>query len=255
MLTAADKPSWICHRRRCAIAAIVALACAGGVPGNQAAAEEAPAISQGHRPTADWPLAEAPSTQARSAGVKPAVFQPRSEIEPARFSADPAVRPIAQRQPLPLGPRSASAPPAGRLSSDQRLAAAPPGGSWVTIVASLLLVVGLFLAVAWLLRRGMPHSARPLPAEVVEVLGRAPLAGRQHLHLVRFGNKLVLLSVTQAGAEAVSELTDPLEVDRIAGLCQQTHAASATAAFRQALRQWSSAPSRAADRPEEGGDE
>ena len=53
--------------------------------------------------------------------------------------------------------------------------------------------------------------------------GRAPLAGRQHVHLLRCGSKLLLVSVTPGGAETLTEVTDPAEVDRLAGLCRQAH--------------------------------
>ncbi len=67
------------------------------------------------------------------------------------------------------------------------------------------------------------------------MLGRAPLAGRQQVHLVRLGSKLVLVSVSQAGIETLSEVTDPDEVQRLVALCRQGHANSAAVMFRQAL--------------------
>ncbi len=83
---------------------------------------------------------------------------------------------------------------------------------------------------------------RPLPAEVIECLGRAPLVGRQQMQLVRLGHKLVLLSVTNTEARPLCEVTDPLEVDRLAGLCEQTRPESATANFRQILAACASEP-------------
>jgi flagellar biogenesis protein FliO len=103
---------------------------------------------------------------------------------------------------------------------------------------SLLVVVGLFLAVVWLLRRGLPPGAHLLPREVVEVLGRTPLAGRQQAHLLRIGNKLVLVSVTPGGADTLTEVTDPLEVDRLAGLCRAAQPQSSTDAFQRILQQF-----------------
>lgn len=108
----------------------------------------------------------------------------------------------------------------------------------VTVGSSLAVVLGLFLAVACLLRRAAPKGLAPLPQEVVEVLGRAPLAGRQQMHLLRCGRKLLLVSVTPAGAETLTEITDPAEVDRLAGLCQQARPGSTTEAFRQVLQQF-----------------
>ena len=102
---------------------------------------------------------------------------------------------------------------------------------------SLAVVIGLFLGLVWLLRRGAPKSAKLLSGEVVEVLGRSPLAGRQHMHVIRFGNRLLLVAVSPDGAETLAEVSDPAEVDRLAGLCQQTQPNSATNAFRQVFGQ------------------
>jgi flagellar biogenesis protein FliO len=102
--------------------------------------------------------------------------------------------------------------------------------------------VGLFLALAWLVRRNMPRSARVLPGDVVQLLGRVPLANKQQLHLLRFGNKLVLVSVFNGSAETVSEITDPQEIDRLLGLCQQGRVGSASEDFREVLEQFSAKP-------------
>ncbi len=107
----------------------------------------------------------------------------------------------------------------------------------VTLGGSLALVLGVFFLIVWAVRCAAPRGLTVLPSEVVEVLGRAPLAGRQQLHLLRCGKKLILVSVTPAGAETLTEITEPEEVDRLAGLCQQARPNSATAAFRQVLRQ------------------
>jgi flagellar biogenesis protein FliO len=108
-----------------------------------------------------------------------------------------------------------------------------------TMLGSLAIVVGLFLLVAWTLRRGMPRQTPLLPQGILEVLGRAPLVGKQQVHLVRLGNKLLLLAITPAGIETLTEVTDPVEIDRLAGICQQGGAHSSTKAFNQLLGEFS----------------
>jgi flagellar biogenesis protein FliO len=71
-----------------------------------------------------------------------------------------------------------------------------------------------------------------LPREAVEVLGRTTLLGRQQVHLVRCGNKIVLLSVTPGGVETLTEIADPAEVDRLHSICQPAGLPGG------ALRQW-----------------
>ncbi len=156
---------------------------------------------------------------------------------PVEPSADPAAQvplsPHSRQAPLPLPP------PGGRDRTPQT----PRRGltSGVTVVSSLALVLGVFFLVAWGMRRAAPASGAALPNEVFEVLGRAPMATRQQVHLLRCGQKLVLVSVTPAGAETLTEITDPAEVDRLAGLCRQAQPNSATAAFRQVFGQFASA--------------
>jgi flagellar protein FliO/FliZ len=109
--------------------------------------------------------------------------------------------------------------------------------SMVTLAGSLGVVLGIFLLMAWLMRRVVPQGLTRIPNEAFEVLGRAPLAGRQNVHLLRCGNKLLLVSITPAGAETLTEITDPGEVDRLAGICRQAGPQSSTAAFRRIFEQ------------------
>jgi flagellar biogenesis protein FliO len=110
----------------------------------------------------------------------------------------------------------------------------------LSVGASLAIVLGLFLLLAWGMRKAAPRGSVLLPSEVFEVLGRAPLGARQQVQLIRCGSKLLLVSITPAGAETLTEVTEPGEVDRLAGLCHQAHPHSATAAFRQVFEQFAS---------------
>jgi flagellar protein FliO/FliZ len=119
--------------------------------------------------------------------------------------------------------------PANRGEAGKR----PDGSSsfW-TLIGSLALVLGLFFAIAWAFRRLLPPGAGPLPPEVFEMLGRVPLAGRQQMHLLRCGGKLLLVSVGVAGVSTLTEITDPAEVERLTNLCRQARPAAATALGR-----------------------
>jgi flagellar biogenesis protein FliO len=125
------------------------------------------------------------------------------------------------------------------------------------MMGGLAVVLGLLFAAVWLVRRAHPKSTAALPAEVVELLGWAPLSGRQQMHLVRFGAKLVLLSVTPTGAESLSEITDLDEVNRLTGVCRQNRQGSITSTFRQVLHQLGREPTRGGfaghTAPSEGG--
>ncbi len=140
--------------------------------------------------------------------------------------------PSGRAVPLRLGAPSAARPLSGvsRRSFD-------PTASTLTILSSLAVVLGVFLLLVWAIRRAMPRSAQLLPTEVVEVLGRAPLVGKQQMYLLRCGPKLLLLSVTPEGAETLTEIAHPDEVAHIVALCRQGQPGSIPAAFREILDQ------------------
>jgi flagellar biogenesis protein FliO len=90
---------------------------------------------------------------------------------------------------------------------------------------------------AWVARKRLPKGSARLPDEIIEVLGRTTIAAKQSLHLVRVGSKLIVVSVTAAGTETLTEVTDPGEVSRILAACQQHQHHSSTSAFRQVFEQ------------------
>lgn len=141
--------------------------------------------------------------------------------------------------PSPAGDERSPLPPPKRSRSTEGSRSFGPstGNAVTTVITSLAVVLGLFAIVVWFARRANPKGYASLPGEVVETLGRAPLSGRQEMHLVRVGKKLLLLSVTQTGAETLTEITDPAEIDRLAGICQQNHPGSVTASFREVFAQ------------------
>jgi flagellar biogenesis protein FliO len=158
--------------------------------------------------------------------VRPAEVS--AQVGPANDPAEPSAKaslPIAE----PKSHNSAS-----RTDQDKK-----PGGlpSAVQIFGSLALVLGVFLALVWVLRRAAPPGASLLPAEAFEVLGRAPLANRQQAHLLRCGNKLLLISAGTAGTEPLTEITDPAEVDRLTELCRRARPNIATTALSRILGQ------------------
>lgn len=167
--------------------------------------------------------------------AKPEVATVRANETPSttEATATAAGDPPGKNSPLPLKPRRGA-------RAESPTAPARIGGleSLVTVGSSLALVLGLFFVVAWFMRRTGPRGAALLPTEVVEVLGRAPLAGRQQMHLLRFGGKLVLVCLSPDGVQSLTEITEPDEVTRLAGLCHQAHPNSATAVFRQVFQQF-----------------
>ncbi len=144
--------------------------------------------------------------------------------------------PLPQSEVAPLRPGETKRPLL--LAAPATEGKGVPRGEIPTLLTgagSLGIVLGLFLLAVWAVRRGMPKNATLVPREAVEVLGRAALVGKQQMHLVRCGNKILLLYASPSGVETLTEITDAEEVDRLAGICQQTHSRSEVVSFRQTL--------------------
>jgi flagellar biogenesis protein FliO len=116
--------------------------------------------------------------------------------------------------------------------------------SFSTAGAGLAIVVGLFLICMWMLRRGGAKPSGVLPAEAFAVLGRAPLTPQTSAQLLRVGNKLVLVAMSSGVIQPLSEVTDPVEVDRLTALCASGRGHGPAAEFQQVLAQLSREPAR-----------
>jgi len=200
-------------------------------------------VTPGTAATPGWPVQptsyEAP---AATPSMQPAANLP-AQVLP---TASPTAPPTHEQPALHLLPSRKTDANALRPGAREATASARVGGlgSLLTMGASLVLVLGLFLIVAWLLRRATPGNVAVLPKEVFEILGRAPLASRHQVHMVRCGRKLLLLSASPGGIETLAEIDDPAEVDRLAGLCVQAQPGSASMVFRQVFQQFSAAGDR-----------
>ena len=158
---------------------------------------------------------------------------PTSEVAPAAYqqpSDSQRNASLVEAAPLPITPRADT--PSGENGKRS-------GGvqSLLTMGGSLVIVLGVFFLLAWLLRRASPGGSATLPVEAFEVLGRAALANRQQAHLLRCGNKLLLVSLSPGGgASTLTEIADPAEVERLATLCRQSQATGHAATLRQVFR-------------------
>ena len=120
----------------------------------------------------------------------------------------------------------------------------PNVNSLSTAGAGLALVVGLFLLCVSLVRKGKPNSSTPLPSEAVSVLGRIPLTARHFAYLIQIGTKLVLVAVTTDSVQTITEVSEPVEVERLMALCMKTSSRSTSMEFQRMLQQMSKEPAR-----------
>lgn len=185
-----------------------------------------------------------------------ALGQQRSPSLPAQPQLSPGDRvsspPQGERH---NGPIAIPPPKSGARQTPGAPAKAHTTGNMATVViSSLAIVLGLFFLIVWVSRRAFPKASTPLSAEVLEVVGRSPLAHRHQLQLIRLGRRLLLVSVTPEHAETLTEITDPDEVNHLTSLCRQQQSGSISDSFREVLHQLGS-PSRAARQVGAGLDE
>lgn len=105
-------------------------------------------------------------------------------------------------------------------------------GPLVTILSSLGLVLGLFLALVWVSRKTQhPAGGQTIPDEALRVLGRKPIPGGGSLALVRCGRSLLLLGISAGGMQRLAQIDDEAETRHLEALCS----GSSSQSFRQTL--------------------
>jgi flagellar biogenesis protein FliO len=133
---------------------------------------------------------------------------------------------VASEPPRLLTPREKSDNAARKAATSERRASGQ-ASLWGT-VAGLFAVFGLFVgAKVWLTRHG-PIGFRGLPVEALELLGRKTIEPRISIHIVRCGPKILVLGVSPDGVRTLTEITDPVEIDLMAGACRAKEAGCAT---------------------------
>ena len=177
-----------------------------------------------------------PNSNESSPTPNAANYDARSAVQPASWNSEsPPTTNLSSgktksRAPLELRPSGKES--AGSLDK--------PKSSWsaaLSMFFSLAVVLSFFLLVAWLVKKSQPNSFVKLPGDVVQVMGRTPMAPRQQMYVVRFGSKLLLISHQPGQTQTLSELTDPDEVQRLAGLCEANLPGSISNSFRDVLKQ------------------
>ncbi|MDR2116270.1 MAG: flagellar biosynthetic protein FliO [Planctomycetaceae bacterium] len=131
----------------------------------------------------------------------------------------------------------------GKTENGKKLMNRPKISSAVTplisVLGSLLIVIGVFFILVLFLKKVSPKGNRLLPKEAFENLGRVVLTQKIQLHLLRLGNRLILVSITPDGVSPITEITDSDEVVPLLGLCRQLDSHSSTEFFRKTLSSFS----------------
>ena len=108
------------------------------------------------------------------------------------------------------------------------------GSVWRSIGA-LVVVLALFLVGAKLWRKHIPAASIGLPTEAIEILGRKPIEPHLSVYLIRCGTRILVVGSSADGMQTLAEVTDPVEVDYLAGICRRSDQENG---FAQSLRTW-----------------
>ena len=159
----------------------------------------------------------------------------------------PALPPQPVQADAGTEPGQLRLPPKGQTKQEESLSATMfnfQSNRTASIAASLLVVIGLFLIFAWVGKKNMKPGTGKLSKEIIQVLGKSQLSGKQQLELVRVGQKLLLLCVTATSVETLTEITDPMEVERLLTIVRQDSPGSMTSTFQEVLTQLGQKPAR-----------
>lgn len=126
--------------------------------------------------------------------------------------------------------------PRGETSATETIGRSnlPSAGS---SLSALAVVVLLIFAAARLWKAHGPKLPGAVPQDAAEVLGRCRIEPRQSLYLIRLGSRILVVGSSGGELSALSEITDPVEVDLITGRCRANDSPSSPFSRLFAARQ------------------
>ncbi|HIA19927.1 MAG TPA: hypothetical protein EYN70_11010 [Planctomycetaceae bacterium] len=186
-------------------------------------------------------LAQRPSPQGVASDDQPFSSHPLRFFQMAgKTSASPV--PATETDDASAATLVIQGPSQGSDAGSRRRSLSAPRSSTqaiTTVLSALAIVLGVFFLVVWITRSANKRRWLPLPDEAVQLLGRAPLAGRQWMQLIRVGNKLVMVSVNSNQVDTLTEITNPEEVERLVAVCHKSQPNSIRQTFQQVLNRTS----------------
>jgi flagellar biogenesis protein FliO len=141
---------------------------------------------------------------------------------------------VVDSRPLPVRTSAGTAKHASSDAARKNTSASP----WWTTMGSLVAVIAVIVLAAKFVRKHAPAAAAVLPPEAFRVLGRKSLDMRHAVHLVRLGSRLLVLGVSPEGMRTLAEISDPVEVDYLAGLCARSEPSPFAAGFGRVLQRF-----------------
>ena len=143
-----------------------------------------------------------------------AICQPvRAQSKPAMDVGSVSAEDSLESQPVAPDSPGAAAKSAAPSQS-------PPAFGATRVVLALAGVVGLILLLRGGVRRLFPGAAPVRANSAVKVLARCPISPKQHLLLIQFGKRLVLVGDTGSHLNPLCEISDPEEAAAVLALAR-----------------------------------
>ncbi len=123
--------------------------------------------------------------------------------------------------------------------SDMNPLSGSNAGSTITVISSLLIVLGLFGAFVWVSKKTNQTSGRNriIPDEALAILGQKTLGPQASIALVRCGSSLLIVGMHSAGMSRLGEITDEQQVRHLEALCKGESKASFDATLAEMQRE------------------
>ena len=93
-----------------------------------------------------------------------------------------------------------------------------PAPWYRSAIFSLIVVLAMIAAAAWLVRRYVPSFCAS-NTKVIEVLARSQIAPRQSLALVQVGRRVILVGISASRMDLLSEIDEGCEVAELVAQC------------------------------------
>ena len=118
---------------------------------------------------------------------------------------------LALKRPLET-PKVAGTSPSGNKPANST--------SVLPAMACCLAILMVFWLVTLSFKKKSPQFAPAIPTEALEFLGRKSIDLRSSIYYLRCGSRILIVGHSEAGLQTLGEVTDPLEVDIISGMCR-----------------------------------
>ena len=145
-----------------------------------------------------------------------------AQVEPQQTAAEISVlepQPLQSLQSfprLPLQPRVTKPTSSSATTSAISKFSIPNFSQSATrMVAALAVVLGAFMVLLWVTKKIQGPSKSIMSKQTLEVLGQKQINKTHSLHLIRLGQRILLISASDSSVTCLSEINDPVEVAQL----------------------------------------